>query len=68
MFCIQNEERAKEFIESILLTPKLVAVNLTTLKKDNLGTTSIPVHAKQNWCSVRSLYLPHLFNGNALKG
>ena len=37
----------KEFIESILWTPKSVAVNLTTLKKDNLGTTSIPVHACQ---------------------
>ena len=45
------------------------AVNLATLKKDNLGTTLIPVHAERNWCYVQSSNLDTcLFKANALKG
>ena len=43
----------KEFIQSISRETESEAVNLATLRKDNLGTTLIPVHAERNWCYVQ---------------
>ena len=42
----EDEKRGKEIIQSILWASELEAVNLATLRKDNLGTTLIPVHAE----------------------
>lgn len=49
---------------------KSEAVNLGTLRRDNLGSTWIPVHAEQNWCYLQSSNLDTylFFKGNALKG
>ena len=50
----QDEERVKEFIQSILLASKSETVNPAKLRKDKWGTTLIPAHAKRNWCHIQS--------------
>ena len=68
LLLLEDEERVKEFIQSILWTFKSEAVNLATLRKDKLCTTLIPGHTKRNWCYVQSSDLDtHLFTGDTLK-
>lgn len=63
-----DEERVKEFIQSILWAYKSEAVDLATLRKHNLGITILPVNIEQNWCYVPFSNLDtYLFKENTTK-
>lgn len=51
----QDEERVKELIlfKVYCWRPNSETVNPAKLRKDQWGTTLIPVHAKRNWCHVQ---------------
>lgn len=65
-FCGHNMKKEwRNLFKVYCWRPNSETVNPAKLRKDQWGTTLIPVHAKRNWCHVQSSNL--FFNGKHIE-